>query len=143
MQVTRENLNPTKVKLTIVADEKQLEQSKQQSLRVVAKDMRLPGFRPGKAPLTLVEKHANPNVLQQDFLERAMNLAYGQALADEKLQPIAQPEVTISKFVPYDLLEIIAEVEVIGEIKLPDYRKLRLAKKEVKITAKDVDAVIE
>jgi trigger factor len=143
MQVTRENLNPTKVKLTIAADEKQLEQAKQQSLRVVAKDMRLPGFRPGKAPLTLVEKHANPNVLQQDFLERAMNLAYGQALAQEKLQPIAQPEVTISKFVPYDLLEIVAEVEVIGEIKLSDYRKLRVAKKEVKITAKDVDAVIE
>ena len=142
MHVSRKNLTPTKVQLTVSADEAQLQLAKQQTLRAVAKDMRLPGFRPGKAPLTLVEKNANPNILQQDFLERAMNLVYSQTLAKEKLQPVAQPEVTISKFVPFDTLEIVAEVEVIGEITLPDYRKLRVKRPEVTVTAKDVDEVI-
>lgn len=142
MQVTTKKLSDTKVQLTLEADAKLMEQAKQQTLRALARDMRLPGFRPGKAPLQLVEKNANPNVLQTDFLERAMNTLYGQALDQEKLRPVAQPQVTVKKFVPFSTLEIEAEVEVIGEVKLVDYKKVKLAKDEKKVTAKDVDEVV-
>lgn len=143
MQVTRSNLSDTKVKLTLVADQQQLDAAKQQTLRALSKDIELPGFRRGKVPLELVEKNSNPSLLQQDFLERVMNVMYGQALDNEKLRPVAQPQVTVTKFVPFTTLEIEAEVEVIGSVKLMDYKKAKLAKESVKVTAEDVKAVIK
>lgn len=143
MQATRKNLSDTKVQLKIVADQAELDNAKQQTLRALAKDMRLPGFRAGKAPLNMVEKSANPNVLQQEFLDRVMNTVYGAALDAENLRPVDQPQVTIKKFVPFSELEIEAEVDVIGEMKLADYKKIKLPKEAVKVTAKDVDEVIE
>ncbi len=142
MQVTTKQLSDTKVQLTLEADADQLQKAKEQTLRAIAKDMKLPGFRPGKAPLQLVEKSANSSVLQSDFMERAMNVMYGQALDQENLRPVAQPQVTVKKFVPFTTLEIEAEVEVIGKVTLTDYKKIKKTKEAVKVTAKDVDEVI-
>jgi len=142
MQVTTKKLSDTKVQLTITAEAAQLDKAKQQTLRKLARDMRLPGFRPGKAPLHLVEKNANPNILQSEVLERTMNDIYGDALDQEKIRPVAQPQVTVKKFVPFSELEIEAEVETIGDIKLVDYKKVKLEKGAVKVTAKDVDEVV-
>lgn len=143
MQITSKNLSPTKVQLTLEADADQLAAVKQTTLQAVAKDMKLPGFRQGKAPLSLVEKQANPSTLQTEFLDRAMNVLYGAALDEKQLRPVAQPEVKITKFVPFDTLAIEVTVEVIGDVKLADYKKIRLAKKAVSVAAKDVDEVIE
>lgn len=143
MQVTRKNISDTKVSLTITADAAELEKAKQQTLRALAKDVRLPGFRAGKAPLAMVEKSANPSVLQQEFLDRVMNAIYGEALDAENVRPADQPQVTIKKFVPFTDLEIEAEVEIIGDIKLADYKKMSLKKDAVKVSAKDVDEVLE
>ena len=143
MQVTRTNPSDTKIILSLVADKKQLDEAKQRSLQSFARDIKLPGFRQGKVPLALVEKNANQSLLQQDFLERAMNVMYGQALDDEKLRPVSQPSVTVKKFVPYDVLEIEAEVDIIGSIKLADYKKMSIAKSTPKVTADDVKAVVK
>jgi len=143
MQVTTKKLSDTKVQLTIVADEKQLQDIKKATLEHVAVDISLPGFRKGKAPLNLVEKNANPATLQTEFLDRAMNAIYVAALEQERLRPVSQPQVKIKKFVAFDTLEIELEVEVVGEIVLGDYKKIKLAKKTIKITAKDVDEVLE
>ncbi len=143
MQVNKKNLSDTKVQLTVVADADQLAAAKKATLEHLAGEMKLSGFRQGKAPLALVEKNANPSTLQTEFLDRAMNVVYGAVVDDQKLRPVAQPQVSISKFVPFDTLELSFEVEVIGEIKLPDYKKIKKAKAEVKVTTKDVDEVIE
>ena len=142
MQVTRKNISDTKVQLNITAEPAELEAAKLQALRHVGRDMRLPGFRPGKAPLPVIEKNANPAALQQEFLDHAMNAVYGAALDAEKLRPVAQPEVSVKKFVPYNTLEIEATVDVIGTITLVDYKKLKIAKEAPKVTAKDVDEVV-
>ncbi len=143
MQVSKKNLSDTKVQLVLVADAEQLKTVKQETLEHLAHEVKLPGFRQGKAPLSLVEKNVNPATLHTEFLDRAMNLLYINALQQENMRPVAQPEVKIIKFVPFDVLEIETTVEVVGEIKLPDYKKIKLAKKEVKVTAKDVTEVIK
>ncbi|MET1032971.1 MAG: trigger factor [Candidatus Saccharimonadales bacterium] len=143
MQVTKKNLSDTKLQLALVADAKQLQSAKKDALDKLSADLRLPGFRQGKAPAALVEKNINPATLQTEFLDRAVNLMYVTALQQENMRPVAQPEVKIGKFVPFDTLEITIEVEVVGEIKLPDYKKMKRAKKVVPVTAKDVDAVID
>jgi trigger factor len=143
MQVTKKNLSDTKVQLTLVADADVLHAVKQETLKVFARTLKVAGFREGKAPLPMVEKYADPTRLQSEFLERAINRLYLEAMEQQKLRPVDQPQVKITKFVPYDTLELEAEVEVVGDVKLPDYKKMKLAEEKVAVTAKDVDEVIK
>lgn len=143
MHVKKKQLSPTKVQLVVELDQELMDAVKTDVLTHLAKDhVKIQGFRNGKAPLALVEKQADPNLLQSEFIDAALNNAYGQALDHEKLRPIAQPEVKITKFVPFTTLEFEAEVEVVGEVTLPDYKKIKVEKKKVSVTAKDVDEVI-
>jgi trigger factor len=143
MQVTKKNLNDTKVQLTLAADADVLHAVKQETLKVFARTIKVAGFREGKAPLAMVEKHADSARLQSEFLERAINRVYIAALEQEKLRPVDQPQIKITKFVPFDTLELEAEVEIVGDVKLPDYKKIKLPEEKVAVTAKDVDEVIK
>src|SRR4051812_49270576 len=124
MQVKREKLTPTIVKLTVMADQPFLDEVKQAVLNKLSKGAKVPGFRPGKAPAAIVEKHLDQAALQSEFLDQAVNQLYVRAVEHEKLRPVAQPQIALSKFVPYTTLEFTAEVEAVGEIKLPDYKKI-------------------
>lgn len=144
MQVSAKYENDTKVTLTITADEKELQAIKNRVLEALASQQgSIPGFRKGKAPIAMVEKQLDPAVLQSEFLQEAINDLYIQASVKEQLRQAGQPQVDVKKFVPYTTLEFTAEVEVIGKITLPDYKKVAIDKKEVKVTDKDVDDVIE
>lgn len=143
MQIKREQLNPTTVKLTITADPELMQETKQVTLKRLGQRMKLSGFRPGKAPLPIVERNADPSALQTEFLDDALNRLYGAAIEQEKLRPVDQPKVTLEKFVPFTELVVSAEIEVVGEVKLPDYKKFKLSKKEAKVTDKDIDEVVE
>jgi trigger factor len=143
MQITKKKLSDTKVQLILAADDKLLAEVKQHVLQDFARSVKVQGFREGKAPLNMVEKHADPTRLQSEFIEHAINRLYVAALEQEKLRPVEQPEVKITKFVPFDTLEIEAEVEVVGEVKLPDYKKIKLAKDKASVTAQEIDEVLE
>jgi len=142
MQITKKHLTSTTVKLTIVADQAVLDAAKAYVLKDLAKDVKLQGFRAGKAPLSVVEKNVDQNLLQSQFLDHALNQLYIDALSDEKLRPVAQPKVSVTKFVPFTTLEVEMEVEVVGKVTLPDYKAFRLPMKPVKVEAKDVEDVM-
>lgn len=143
MQVSKKHLSDTKVQLTVTAGAQLLQTAKKETLDHLAHGLKLPGFRAGKAPASMVEKNVNPATLQTEFLDRAMNAVYGAALDQEELRPVAQPKVEVKKFVPFDTLELEFEVEVVGKVTLPDYKKMKKEKSEVKITAKDIEAVMD
>lgn len=143
MQVQRTSISPTKVKLSIEADQLLLEDTRTQVLRRLARNVKVQGFRQGKAPLPIVEKNLDPSTYQSEFIDAALNRMYSETLVEQQLRPVAQPKVTIKKFVPFTTLEFEAEVEVIGDVKLPDYSKIKLEKKAVSVSERDVDAVLE
>ncbi len=144
MQIKKESLTPTKIKLTLAADPALMDEVKRETLEHLAKDhVKIQGFRQGKAPLNLVEKNVDSSLLQSEFIERAVNRVYLEAMNQDRLRPVDQPTVNITKFVPFSDLELTAEVEVVGDITLPDYKKIKLEKPTVKVGAKDVDEVIE
>lgn len=142
MQVKVTNLSDTKFKLNIEADEPLLSRLKQHTLSHLSSKLKLSGFREGKAPLSLVEKNIDPSQLQQEFLEEAINHLYRTAVNSEKLRPVNQPNVTVKKFVPFTTLEIEAEIEAVGPIKLPNYKNVKVVKPKVSVTAKDVEGVL-
>ncbi|HSX34747.1 MAG TPA: trigger factor [Candidatus Saccharimonadales bacterium] len=142
MQITKKNLSDTKVQLTLQAGDKLLQDVKQHVLRELSHSVKIQGFREGKAPLSIVEKNLDPARVQSEFLEHAVNQLYADAIDKENLRPVEQPQVKITKFVPFETLEIEAEVEVVGEVKLPDYKNIKLPLEKVSVTAKEVDEVI-
>lgn len=144
MQVEKKQLTDTNVQLTITADTAMLTQVKQEVLKHLNNtQVKLQGFRKGKAPLSLVEKQVEPSVLQTEFLDRMVNELYIAAVSKERVRPVARPEVTVKKFVPFSTLKVEIVVEAVGPVKLPDYAKVRLEKKPAKLTEKDVEDVLE
>ncbi len=143
MQVKRTNISETKFKLSIVADTEFLQKAKEVTLRhMAAKHSNLPGFRQGKAPLGLVEKSVDQNLLQQEFLDQAINKLYVEVVRSENLRPVANPNVAIKKFVPFTQLEFEVEVEAIGDVKLANYKNLKVTKDKISVTEKDIKEVL-
>jgi trigger factor len=142
MQVTRDNTSDIAVTLTITAEQSEIDIVKEQVLRQLGASLRVQGFRQGKAPLHLLEKHVDQATLQTAFLERIVNDLYMNAIRSEKLRITKAPEIAITKFVPFTTLQFNAVVEVISAIELADYKKIRLPRTKVKVTAKQIDDVI-
>lgn len=143
MQITKTTISPTLIKLTIDATPAELDTVKKHTLEHLKKDMKLPGFRSGKAPLSVVEKNADQNVLQANFVEEAINHLYQKAISSQELRPLDNPKVSIMKFVPYTELSFDAEVEILGEVKLADYKKIKQTMPKFSVVAKEVDEVIK
>ncbi len=134
----------TNITINVVADVDTLAKIKQSVLQKLnTPNLKIPGFRAGKAPLNLVEKNIDQSVLQSEFIDAALNHYYLSAVTSEKLRTVGQPEVKLTKFVPFTTVEFNITVDVLGKVKLPDYKKIKLAPKSTTVSAKDVDEVIE
>lgn len=143
MKITRTDVTPTQIKLLISATEAEMTPIKEGVVARLAKDVKLPGFRDGKAPAGLVEKNVDQNILQNDFLDEAMTQLYAQATQQENIRPVTRPEVEIKKFVPFSELEFEVTTSIVSKITLPDYKKINIPKDKVTVTAKDVDEIIK
>jgi len=143
MHIKTTHTSDTMVSMTITANKADLSPAKASTLKKLAPQVKVQGFREGKVPLNLVEKNIDPQVLQSEFLEVAMSGLYSQALTSEDLRPVTNPEVELKKFVPFTTLEFTVTVPVIGKIVLPDYKKIKLAKKPLEIKAEQVNEVVE
>jgi len=143
MQAKRDDLTPTSIKLTVTAEQPELDKVKQHVLKELSGKVKVQGFRAGKAPAHLVEKQVDPNLLQTEFLDHAVNDLYVAAAQQQQLRPVAQPQINVTKFVPFSTLEFTAEVEVVGDVKLADYKKIKLTLKKAEVTAADVTKVLD
>lgn len=143
VQVVRQDNSPTNITLTVTGEAADLEPIRRHVLGHFKHTVKVPGFREGKAPLEMVEKYANQQRVMDEFMEHALNELYRRAIDEEQIRPVSAPQVKLKKFVPYTQLEFEAETEIIGTIKLPDYKKIKLAKPKVEVTVKDVNEVIK
>lgn len=142
MQVKVEKLSSTKMKLSVVVDDATLKLAKAHAVTKLGRNVKVAGFRDGKAPNHLVEKAINPEQLQSEFIDEALNHVYRKAVIEANIRPVLPPKVSITKFVPYSTLEFTAEVEVIGKITVADYKKIKMSPPKAKVETDEVDKVI-
>lgn len=143
MQVNKTKSTDNHVTFTVVASEKELEAMKDHVLTHFQSRVKVAGFRAGKVPAGVLEKNIDPNTLQTEFLQEAVEQMYVQAVSELNLRTLEQPKINIKKFVPFTALEFEVEVAVVGEIKLADYKSIKKSAPTVSLTDKDVDEVIE
>lgn len=143
MKSTVKNLSDTKVELTITLDKADLVAAEQVALTKLARSVKAPGFRKGKAPASVVAKHVDPADLGQQTLEDALSKAVAEAFMADKLQALERPAVDIKDYKPGEVLKFTAEAEILPSITLGDYKKLKVTKPKISITAKQVNEVLE
>lgn len=143
MKTTVKNLSDTKVELTITVDAKALADAQQVAVLKLSKTVKVPGFRKGKVPASIAEKNIDPQALQEEVLDNAISKAVAEAFLAEKIQALDRPAVEIKKYIPEDLLEFTAEVEVLPPVKLGNYKKLGKKIDSFTVEKNEIDEVIE
>ncbi|MDB5162904.1 MAG: tig, Trigger factor [Candidatus Saccharibacteria bacterium] len=143
MKTTVKNLSETKVQVTISVGASELADAEKVALVKLSNTVKVPGFRKGKVPASVAAKHIDPQALQEQLMDDAISKAVAESFIAEKIQALERPTVDIKKYVPGDMLEFVAEVEVLPAVKLGDYKKLTAKAAKVAVSAKEVDEVLE
>ena len=143
MKTSVKYLSDTKVAVNVTLGVSELKDAELAALNELGKDIKVPGFRKGKVPVSVVSKNVNPNMLAQKTLESALSKAVADAFISEKLQALDRPEVEVKKFVPGSELEFTAESEVMPKIKIGDYKNLKSTAKKVSVTKKDISEITD
>ena len=138
-----EKLEKNQVALTIEVGAEEFEAAVEKAYRQKRKDIRVPGFRPGKAPRQLIEKMYGAEVFYADAIDLVWFDAYKNAVTEEKLQVVGDPSVELDGQVTKDGFTFKATVPVYPEVTLGQYKGLSAPKAEVKVTAADVNKRLE
>ena len=124
MPSTVEQLNPSRVKLTVEIPFSDLQPHLTKAYREIAQSVNIPGFRKGKVPSAVIDQRFGRGMVLQEAINAALPSAYGQAVEANKLIPLGDPEVEITKLEDGDLVEFVAEVDVRPELDLPAFSTL-------------------
>ncbi len=133
-----EKLEKSRVALTIEVGAEEFEAAVAKAYLKARKQIRVPGFRPGKAPRKMIEKMYGASVFYSDAVDIALPEAYTQAVGDSGLDAIGYPEIEVVDEVTANGFTFKAIVPVYPEVKLGKYKGLSAEKDEVKVTADDV-----
>lgn len=142
MKTNVKKISDTRTEVTITLDKKELADAEKVAITKLAKEMKVAGFRKGKVPFDVALKNADPVKLQDEILNNAISKAVAEAFIKEDIQALERPQVEVKKFVPGETVEFTAEADVLPEIKLGDYKKLKSTIKPEKVDQKDIDEVI-
>jgi len=143
MKTVVKHLSDTRVELTVSLGAEELKAAEQVALVKLAKTVKIPGFRKGNVPASVVAKHVDQQVLAQETLENALSKGVADAYMKEDLQALDRPEVEVKKFVPGSELEFTAETDILPKVTLGDYKKLKAEKAKVSVAKKDVEEIID
>ena len=147
MKIEKKDLPKGLVELKIVVDEKEFESYHAKAFAVVQQAVEVDGFRKGNAPEGLIVKKYGDMVILEEMSNLALRDAYVKAVEEHKLNPISEPQVTITKIAKGNPLELTITVPVMPEITLPSYKKIAKEAvtdgEKIEVTDKDIEDVIE
>src|SRR5271156_1481505 len=126
MQVTETLSDGLKRGFTVVVPEPELAAKREKRLAELGKTMQMPGFRPGKVPMSMVRKRYGEAVAAE-ILEATVNDASDRLLSERNLRPAMQPKLAITKPGQDSDLEFTVEMEVLPDVTLPDVSDITLS----------------
>lgn len=140
MKVTTEALERCETLLTVEIDSKQEEKLLQKAAKKIARQVRIPGFRPGKAPYSVVVRRFGLETIQQEVLEDSADKLVQDALAETEITPFAQISLDA---VDWDPLTLKIKIPTEPHVELSNYRDIRLEFEPVEVTDEDVQKHLE
>lgn len=142
MKSAVETLSPTRAKLTVEVPFEELKPSLDAAYQKIAQQINIPGFRKGKVPPQIIERQF-PGAAREQALNDILGSKYVEALQENDLVPLAQPDVEVLKYDDEGPLEFTAEVDIKPEITLPETDGLEASVEDVEVTDDDVTEQVE
>lgn len=143
MKTTIKKLSDTKVELKVTLDPTDLGKAREKAIERLAKEVKLQGFRKGKAPASLVEKNLSPNDIANETIDIAVRTTMPAAFDQEKSAPIAIEKINVTKFVPDETAEYTALAEILPDVKLGDFTKLKVKFDKPEASEADVQEIVD
>lgn len=140
MKIVSSPLPKSQVKLEIELTQEEFDKYKDQAVRNLSARVKIPGFRPGKAPYNILIQHIGEEHILHTLIELALPQTYFKAIKDQNLQVISKPEIKVITEKP---LKYEANVAILPEIKIKDLSKIKIPKKEINVAEQDVKKEIE
>lgn len=132
------------VGLTIEVSKEDLKNFEKKAYQKLSSQVKVSGFRQGKAPVELIKKEVGDNRFNQEILETAISQSYYKAIIENKLLPLGSPEVQLKKFVPGEVLAYEAKIAVVPEIEIGDYKKIKLKKpKKSEVKKEEIEKTLK
>ena len=143
MATAVETLSNLERRITVKVSVEPLQQEMSSRFQRLTRTAKVPGFRPGKAPLKMIEQQYGPQVKEEVFAE-AIETSFGQAIQENKLRVVGMPNIQHKPLnqVKEDF-EYTATFEVFPEVTLGDFKAISIDKPDAQITDKDVDKTID
>jgi trigger factor len=138
-----ETLGPTRAKLTVEVPFEELKPSLDKAYKTIAQQINVPGFRRGKVPPMVIDRQVGRGTVLQEAINEVVPQKYVEALQSHDLQPLAQPDVEVTRIDDNEAIEFTAEVDVRPEFTVPDWHGLSAEVDDVEVTDDDVDEQIE
>jgi len=138
-----ENLSPTRVRISIDVDFKDLEPHVSVAYETLAQQVSIPGFRKGKVPRQLIDQRVGRGTVLNEAINNALPEFYSQAARENDVLVVGRPTVDIKEMKDNELLKFEVEVDIRPEVQLPDFSSIELSVDDVEVADKDVDEQID
>lgn len=135
-------VKPCHVEVHVVVDEKSWKDAQEASTKKLCKEVQVDGFRKGNVPEAIAKRHINQGKMLDEAINSLLPSIYREIMEEEKIEPFAQPQVDVTKISDTNL-EVKFVIVTAPEVELGEYKGLKIGKKEVKVSAKEVDEEVE
>ena len=143
MKYTRKDLDKGKIEFTLMLETEEVARHYAAAVKKLSRDVKVAGFRAGRIPPEVAEKHIDPSKLTDEAVNSAVSAALVELIGAENLQILDRPDIAITKFVPAQILEFTTTLEIVPEAKLADFAKLKTKRESAKVSTGEVDEVVE
>ncbi|MFY9336761.1 MAG: trigger factor [Mycobacterium sp.] len=143
MKSTVEKLSPTRVRINVEVPFTELQADFDRAYKQLAKQVRLPGFRPGKAPAKLLEARVGRGAVLEQVVNEVLPARYSEAVTTGELRPLGQPDIEVTKLEDGEELVFTAEVDVRPDIELPELSTLTISVESVEVADDEVEAELQ
>lgn len=139
MKTDVEELSPTRVRLTIEVPFEELKPNLDQAYREVARQVRVPGFRPGRIPPRVIDQRVGRGAVLEQAVNEAVPQLYGKALEEHEVYALGQPDLEITKLDDGKELTFTAEVDVRPKFDIPDLDGMPVTVDDADVTPDQVE----
>jgi trigger factor len=140
---TVENLGPTRVKLAIEVPFDELKSNLDAAYKKIGAQIRIPGFRPGKAPARIIDQRVGRAAVLEEAVNDALPRVYNEAVLESGVHALGQPEIEVTNLDDGQSLSFTAEVDVRPEITLPDLKGIEITVDDIAVTDAEVDEQLD
>lgn len=143
MKSSVEKLSATSVKLTVTVPFDELTHEIDQAYAAIAQQVTIPGFRKGKAPRQLIDARFGRGPILEQVVNDMLPSRYQQAVVENELTPLGQPEIEVTRIEDKELVEFVASLDVAPEITLPDFSEVSVTVPTLEVSDDAIDEEIE